>query len=269
MSIFYCNRCKLAFLKDQALQSEHGRYCRKCKDLLVPMGTEHARVSLAAHMQSKESQPIETDTSSVKPSQTYQHTIDKIILECQSKLDENPLDTTALFTLCKWYYSKGLTEESLAIANQIISLNPEHKDTLTFLSTLHSIGKPKETDLPDDVNTLQAMAQQHINKGTIDSAENIFKKLLTIDSNYAPAHRYLSEIYTKKEDYKRAIEHLNHLTLIYPKDCRVYYNLAVTCYYANDVSRALSNLREAQLLCVKDPEFMKTITNMIEHIEDS
>ena len=223
MSIFYCNRCKLAFLKDQVLQSEHGRHCRKCKHLLAPMGTEQARVSLAAHMQSKESKPIDIDTTTVKPSQTYQHTIDKVILECQSKLDENPLDTSALFTLCKWYFSKGLIEESQAIANQIISLDPDHKDTLTFLSALHSTGKPKESDLPDDVNTLQAMAQQHISKDSIDSAEAIFKKLLTIDSNYAPAHRYLSEIYTKK-DYKRAIEHLNHLTLIYPKDCRVYYN---------------------------------------------
>ena len=260
MSIYYCKTCKDAFLPEQTLTYENLFFCNKCNLPLVTLGAEQARVSLKAHLESssptKNSEPL---TNPKNPKSYNVKQKDAVLIECETMLAANPLNVDALFTLSKWYYSHGLTDESQAIAKQILSIDPNHDATHTFLSEQAESG----TTLPKNVATLEQMAINLINKGKLNETEPIFKKVLTIDPNHIAAHRYLTEYYTEKNQHAEAIHHLSILTMRIPNDPRILFNLAVACYNAGDMGRAKSNAKAAYLYC-KEPDLQSEISALMD-----
>ena len=270
MSIYYCKQCRQAFLKDDAVFNSNRYMCKRCNVPLSTLGTEKGKLSLRAYMHAKNTKdspaPIDIDDSKrIKPRDFKLPKKDPILIDCQSKLSINPRNTTALFTLCQWYYGLGYINESMAIAKQIIKIDPEFDDAHKFLTKKRESNKTND-QLPDNIETLQDMAYSYINKNELEKAVPILQKILTIDYKHAPSRRYLAEYFTQKENFHEAIDHLNVLTMIFPDDFRVYYNMAVTCYAMGDRVRALSNLKQAYLICNDDPDFSNDIKSMIDQI---
>ena len=260
MSIYYCTTCKDAFLPEETLTDGTRIMCKKCKLDLATLGVEHARVSLKAHLESS-SNAINTDpeTTPITPKNYNVRQKDPILIECETMLAANPLNVEALFTLSKWYYSHGLTDESRAIAKQILTIDPNHDATHTFLSQQAESG----TILPQNISTLEQMAINLINKGKLNQTEAIFKKVLTLDPNHIAAHRYLTEYYTEKNKHSEAVHHLSVLTMRIPNDPRILYNLSVACYNAGYMGRAKSNAKAAYLHC-KEPDLQSEISALMD-----
>ena len=221
-------------------------------------------------MQTK--QPIQSQKNT--PQKQYQSVHyskpnrDQILFDCESKLSLNPLNCDALFTLCNLYYSYSMIDESLAIARQIIAIDPDYSAAHDFLSKNNSDHHESSTQI-EDIETLETLAIRHFNNNNYTKAIPLLQQILSMNSNHAPAHRYLAELFTNQKKYSSAIAHLNYLTLLFPSDYRVYYNLAVICYYKGDIKRALSNLNEAYKLCTNDDQFLIIIQDMINTIESN
>ena len=188
-----------------------------------------------------------------------------MLFDCEAKLALNPLNTDALFTLTKWYYSQGLTHEALAIAKQIISIDPKFNQAHEFISKINTHQKRGHYQLPDDLKTLEDMAINFVNTKQFQKAEKALLKILTIDSKHAAARRYLSDIYTESGKFNEAIHQLNRLSMQYPDDDRILFNLAVACYNANDIARALSNLKAAHKV-TKDERLIEEINQFMDYL---
>ena len=159
-----------------------------------------------------------------------------------------------------------MIQESIAIAKQITRIDPDYTNAHEFLAKNNPSSLSKN-QLPSDISGLESIALSKFNNGHFSEAIHIFNQIIDIQPKHAAAHRYLAEIYTSQDDYDTAISHLNYLTLLFPKDYRVYYNLGIVCYYMGDDKRALSNLNQAFKLCTDDEQFLSTIQHMMHTIE--
>ncbi len=268
MSLYFCNECKNAFLPEKTITDGTHLFCKKCNIQLINLGSETGKVSLQAHLEAQQ----QTDTSalyhnySLIKSKHYQMPKkDPILLDCESKLKENPINENALFTLAKWYYSRGLNNEAVAIAKQITKINPEFMEAHDFLSQQNT--SRKVDSLPENIPTLEDMGINYLNSNNIDQAEAVFKKILEMDSKHPAAQRYMADIFTQKNQFENAIHILNRLSLQFPEDTNILFNLAVACYNANDFSRAKSNLKAAKKL-TKDVDYIREINQFLDHIEN-
>ncbi len=269
MSLFYCNKCKRAFLPEKAITDGHDLYCKKCQDLLINLGSEDGRISLKGHIISKEqiqASDLYHDYALIKSKHYQIPKKDPILIDCEAKLKLDPLNIDALYTLSQWYYSQGLIDEAAAINRQIIKIAPDFNKSHEFLSRTMSTASKRSTDLPNDLPTLKEMAINYFETKQFQKAEETLKKILRIDSKHAAARRYLAEIYTETQQFQEAIHQLNRLAMQYPDDEKILFNLAVACFNANDLKRATSNLKEALKLS-KDPEFISEIKQFLSHID--
>jgi tetratricopeptide (TPR) repeat protein len=92
------------------------------------------------------------------------------------------------------------------------------------------------------------------------------KKILSQDGRHIAARRYLADIYTEKGLFNEAIHQLNRLAMQYPDDARILFNLAVACYNAKDIPRAMSNLKAAQKL-TRDDDLLEEIRAFLAHLD--
>ena len=269
MSVYYCDQCKEAFLPEATATDGNQLFCKKCHVPLSNLGSEDGAVSLKAHIESKYGDnKVNYHKFDLVESKHYTlPSQDSTLMECNALLSVNPLNTDALFTLSQWYFSKGSVDESLAIANQIISIDPSYEKAHQFISEKTKLQSKKNFSLPENLTTLENMAVSYFNQQKFDQAIPTLQKILKIEPKHPAAHRYLAEIYTSINEHQLAIHHFNVLTLIFPNDYRVFYNFAVLFFQMNDYSRSLSNLNYAYKICHDDPEFLQAIQDMIDHIQ--
>lgn len=268
MAVHYCEKCRSAYLPNQCELINDAFYCPSCHIDTINLGAEDARVSISGHLHAKDGHsPVPDGQVMQSPKSYVQSSVHTAWLECTAILEENPLNLQALYTLSQYYFSQGLLNESIAIASQILSIDPTFKPAQMFLSkySTSSIQTPTVTNVTD----LEQIAIVHINNGTINEAVPILTQILSINPNHAPSHRYLAEYHTRSNNYKSAIYHLNILTLLYPNDAHVYYNLAVCCYEFGDDLRAKSSLKEANRLCKPDSSLAQSIATFEQHLNRS
>lgn len=267
MSIYFCKDCKNAFMPEEATTDGKELYCKKCASQLVNLGAEDGRVSLRGHLQSQEAiskDELYHDYSLISSKHYTTQKKDPVLIDCESKLRINPINTEALFTLSQWYYSHGMASEAIAIAQQVLKIDKEHLAANEFIARLNSLGQSKQ--LPDALPTLEDMGLNLMKAKNYNDAEVVFKKILTLSPKHAAAQRYLAEIYTEKGAFSDVIHILNRLSLQFPKDPQILFNLAVACYNANDFPRALSNLKEAKKLS-SDITFNAEVDRFIQHLD--
>ena len=201
MSIYFCTDCKDAFIPEETKTDGEQLFCKKCSATLINLGSENGKVSLRAHLQSKnhiKSRELYHDYSLISSKNYDAPKKDPILIECESKLTINPLDTDALYTLSQWYYAHGLVTEAIAIAKQIIKINSEHANANAFIARVNAVGQT--ATLPEDLPTLEGMGYNLMKAKNYGQAEIIFKKILQLNSKHAAAQRYLAEIYTEKNN---------------------------------------------------------------------
>ena len=266
MSLYYCSDCKTAFLPEKTVTDGDHLFCKKCKKELTNLGSEPSKVSLQAHLEAQNITPTSELYHNYKliKSKHYQG-IQKppFLIDCEEKLNRNPLNTEALFTLTKWYYSQGLKDEALAIAKQIIKIDNTYNKAHEFLSEINANRNNKL--LPDDLRTLEDMGINYVESQNLKQAIDVFEKILTINSKHPAAQRYLVEIYTQMNEFNKVIHILNRLSLQFPDDATILFNLAVACFNANDINRAKSNLKAAKEAC-RSTELMAEIDQFFNHL---
>lgn len=269
MSIYFCNDCKEAFLPEKTTTDGRQLFCNKCNVPLINLGSEHGKISLQAHIESQQrvsSDDLYHQFSLIQAKHYKTPKKDTILIDCEAKLAINPLNTEALFTLAQWYYAQGLSAEALAIAKQIISIDPSFNQAHDLISKTERNAFNKPTSLPDDVPTLESMALNFVKTKQFEQAEPILKKILSQDGKHVAARRYLADIYTEKGLFNEAIHQLNRLAMQYPDDDRILFNLAVACYNAKDMPRAMSNLKAAYKL-TKDDDLREEIRQFMAHLD--
>jgi tetratricopeptide (TPR) repeat protein len=263
MALYFCDHCRLAVLPEDATTDGKQLFCKKCAGPLSNLGSENSQISLRAHIESKDSISSKELYHSInKIRSKHYRTLKKnpIWIDCESKLIQNPKNTDALFTLSQLTYAEGHINEAIAIAEKIITINPNHEGANEFLSR-----RSQGTALPDTLTPLEKMAKNYIQSKNYEHARNALKKILSIDPKHPAAHRHMADICIQTEDFKNAITHLNRLAMIYPDDDSILFNLAVACYMANDIDRAKSNLKAAHTKCTT-PELLKEINEFMGHL---
>jgi len=266
MALYYCYDCKNAFLPERTITDGDQLFCKKCKSELTNLGTESGKVSLQAHLEAQKITPASEMYHEFKLIKTKNYTTNKkpdFLIDCEEKLKRNPLNTDALFTLTKWYYSQNLIDEARAIAKQIIKIDNNFYKAHEFLSELNANRNNKL--LPTDIPTLEEMGINYIQSNNTSQAIEVFEKILLINSKHAAAQRYLVELFTQKGEFNKVIHLLNRLSLQFPNDATILFNLAVACYNAKDIKRAKSNLKAAKEAC-RSTELMIEINEFLNHI---
>ena len=266
MSLYYCADCKNAFLPEKTVTDGSHLFCKKCKLELTNLGSESSKVSLQAHLEAQRVTPASElyhDYKLIK-SKHYQ-AVQKpaFLIDCEEKINQNPLNTDALFTLTKWYYSQDLKDQAEAIAKQIIKIDNTYNKAHEFLSELNTNRNNKL--LPDNLKTLEEMGINYIDSENFKQAIDVFNKILSINSKHPAAQRYLVEIHTQLNEFNKAIHILNRLSLQFPDDATILFNLAVACFNANDINRAKSNLKAARKAC-RSTELMAEIDQFLNHL---
>jgi tetratricopeptide (TPR) repeat protein len=266
MSLYYCNACKSAFLPEKTITDGQRLFCKKCKTQLSNLGSEAAKVSLEAHLASKNNighSDLYHNYQLIQSKSYQQLKKSDVLIDCESRLQRNPLDTGALFTLAKWYYSQGLKEESIAILKQIIKIDNQFLEAHDFLSQLNS---NRNADLlPNDIPTLEEMGITYLNSNNLNQAVEIFEKILILNPKHVAAQRYLADIFTELQQFDKVIHIFNRLSLQFPDDATILFNLAVACYNSKDLNRAKSNLKAARKMS-RNPELNKEIEKFLNHL---
>ena len=188
------------------------------------------------------------------------------LIECESQLLHNPHNVDALLPYSQWYFSQGRRDEAMAIAKKIIEIDPNFHKAHDFLSQ-QTTQHDNNQQLPENIKTLEDIGMNFLKSQQLDRALDAFKKIITLDPKHAAAHRYLSDIYTDRQQFQEAIHHLNRLAMQFPNDDRILFNLAVACFNANDLNRAKSNLKAAHNICT-DADLLSEIQTFLDHIND-
>ena len=224
MALYYCSECKNAFLPELTVTDGQHLFCKKCKVQLENLGAEDGQVSLQAHLEAQQitkAEDIYHDYSLIKSKHYTAPKKDPILIDCESKLNLNPLDIDALFTLSKWYYSRGLQNESIAIIKQILKIDPNFLPAHDFLSQQNSA--QKEDTLPNDIKHLKKWVINYLNSKNYSDVETIFKSYSNWSQTPRCATLHGRYIHSQKE-YDNVIHVLNRLSLQFPDDDTILFN---------------------------------------------
>ena len=89
------------------------------------------------------------------------------------------------------------------------------------------------------------METREKNQPNLDFEVEFLEKLVQNDPDYIDALFLLGELYTKKEQFQKALEIDIHLTNLRPDDPLVFYNLACDYSLLNKKTRGLKALKDA------------------------
>jgi predicted Zn-dependent protease len=266
MGVYYCNQCHCATLPETAATDGRHLFCKKCHIPLVNLGAEEGQISIQGHLESQI--PTGATPTSHQPTPAKHYTMNKkdtVLIDCQAKLNENPRDIQALYTLAKWHHTHNNINAAGAIAKQVIALAPDFSPAHTLLSQLNAT--KGHSSLPERIETLEIMGINYIAQNNLNQAMKTFKKILSINSKHTAAQRYLADIYTQKNQFDQAIHILNQLSLQHPDDPVILFNLAVACYNAGDINRAKSNLKAAKQHSPSS-DMLIEINQFIHHLQN-
>lgn len=142
-------------------------------------------------------------------------------LQCLSKVTaKEPDNRTALFMKGFIYKEKGDTASAVTLLRKVGDLYPDYAPAFEELGVLYaSVGDPLaveylETTIrlqPNNTNALYALALFHQERGEMDKAEELYRKILDINEKSADSWHNLGYIeLTYYHDYERAVEYFDH-----------------------------------------------------------
>jgi tetratricopeptide (TPR) repeat protein len=133
-------------------------------------------------------------------------------------------------------FKKGDLITAHASCNKILSIDPNHFDTILLLSTLerakNNLNSSKNLLLkaidikPKNVTALSNIGTVYKELGKIEEAVSFYEKTLQIDPNYVNANYNLGLIYKKLKDNKKARIFLEKTTIIQPNFAFAHYSFA-------------------------------------------
>ena len=181
----------------------------------------------------------------------------------ESQLLHNPHNVDTLLPYLNGIFLKAVVMKPWPLQKKLLKSTQFHKAHDFLPTTQHD----NNQQLPENIKTLEDIGMNFLKSQQLDRALDAFKKIVTLDPKHAAAHRYLSDIYTDRQQFQEAIHHLNRLAMQFPNDDRILFNLAVACFNANDLNRAKSNLKAAHNIC-SDADLLSEIQTFLDHIND-
>lgn len=112
---------------------------------------------------------------------------------------------------------------------------------------------------PDDIDTMQQLADLHYSQGNLSEAEEMFRKVVRStpgDLNTENALVNLGIILDDQERYNEAIEVFEKAISLNPKNVNAYYNLGIAYKNSGQPTKAIENWRKAN---VSDPSNTKSL----------
>lgn len=145
----------------------------------------------------------------------YSHDYDRS-LQCLTKVTErDPNNQTALVMTGFIYKEKGDTASAVQLLRKVCDLYPDYEPAFEELGVLYSTrNDPMALEYlntaiqlqPNNTNALYALAMFHQQNNHFDEAENLYHRILDINSQSADAWHNLGYIeLTERGDYPRAV----------------------------------------------------------------
>jgi tetratricopeptide (TPR) repeat protein len=88
-------------------------------------------------------------------------------------------------------------------------------------------------------------AQEHLNKGEIESAQNIYKKILIKDHGDLIARRNLGATLVEQTRLEEAKSHYQIAVIYHPKNAEMHFSLGVIAHRENEVWQAMTHYLKA------------------------
>lgn len=104
--------------------------------------------------------------------------------------------------------------------------------------------------------------------GELDSAVNVYKKIISEEPANEIANNNIGIIYVIKENYDKAIEHFSNIIVSQPSSVDTYFNLAEAYMLKDDYLSAISVLEKASRLAPKDIQVLKNLAQCYKSVGD-
>ena len=147
------------------------------------------------------------------------------------------------------YYKKKDLKNVGIICYKILSINPEHFDSLSLLANTFAISKnfSKTKELlekaikiqPENTTLLNNLGTAHRELGDIEKAMIFYQKVLKINSNHVNANYNLGLVFYELKELRRAKEYLEKTVKIQP-------NYAFAQYSLGNLQKELNELKQAK-----------------------
>src|SRR6056297_1233887 len=86
---------------------------------------------------------------------------------------------------------------------------------------------------------------EHLDSGQLDQAEEDFRRALTADVEFAPAHNNLGKVYFQQERWYKAAWEFEYARKLLPRYAEPYNNLGLVLERAGELDQAVENYRKA------------------------
>ena len=167
------------------------------------------------------------------------------------------------------YYKKKDLKNVGIICYKILSINPEHFDSLSLLANTFAISKnfSKTKELlekaikiqPENTTLLNNLGTAHRELGDIEKAMIFYQKVLKINSNHVNANYNLGLVFYELKELRRAKEYLEKTVKIQPNYAFAQYSLGNLQKDLNELEQA----KESYLQAIKiRPSFASAQNNL-------
>jgi len=150
-------------------------------------------------------------------------------------MDKKKQSLKEIFTEALEYYKKKDFKTTEVFCYKILSINPNHFDSLSLLSNLFAINKnfdkAKESlekaikIQPENLTILNNLGTAYKELGKTDKAITFYQKVLEINSNHTNANYNLGILFYKLKELKRAKEYLEKTVKIQPNYAFAHFSL--------------------------------------------
>ena len=169
-------------------------------------------------------------------------------------MDKKKQSLKEIFTEALEYYKKKDFKTTEVFCYKILSINPNHFDSLSLLSNLFAINKnfDKAKEFlekaikiqPGNLTILTNLGTAYKELGKTDKAITFYQKVLEINSNHINANYNLGLIFYKLKELKRAKNYLEKTIKIQP-------NYAMAHFSLGNLQKEFEELKKAKLSYLK------------------
>ena len=184
-------------------------------------------------------------------------------------MDKKKKSLKAIFAETLEYYKKKDFKTTEIYCYKILSINPNHFDSLSLLANIFAVSrnfnKSKEflekaiKIQPENTTILNNLGTAYRELGDTEKAMTFYQKVLSINSNHTNANYNLGLIFFGLKELKRAKEYLEKTVKIQPNYAFAHYSLGNLQKELNELKQA----KESYLKAIKiRPSFASAQNNL-------
>jgi len=152
-------------------------------------------------------------------------------------------------------YKKKDFKTAANICYKILSIEPNHFDSISLLATLSAMNNNFEQAKqfllkankiqPDNVNVLNNLGTAYKELGSYEEAKSYYSKVLKVDVNHTNAHYNLGLVFYKLKDLDKAKSYLQKTVKIQPNYALAFFSLGNVHVDLKDYESAVSSYQKA------------------------